>query len=254
MPDRGDVKEMRTIYGPIDSWRFGRSLGVDPLAGRAKMRPFSCVYCQYGQTQHPTLRRQVFVRADRLRSDVERLGDVAADCLCFAGLGEPTLARNLPELVSALRERFALPVVLLTGSGLLPRKDVRRDLLAFDRVVAKLDAPDEGLFGQINRPMSGYPYTLAAIVEGIRLFRRTYGGHLALQMMFTQANAHAAGRMAELALSLQPDEVQLDTPLQPALGGPLTAGEMERVASAFAGLPVRCIDDGGRTRVRPRVM
>jgi wyosine [tRNA(Phe)-imidazoG37] synthetase (radical SAM superfamily) len=245
---------MRTIYGPIDSWRFGRSLGVDPLAGRAKVCPFSCVYCQYGRTERPTLRRQTYVTAGQLRSDAERLGDVAADCLCFAGLGEPTLAKNLPELVSVVRERFALPVVLLTGSGLLPREDVRRDLLAFDRVVAKLDAPDERLFAQINHPMGGYPYPLAAILNGIRLFRQMYGGHLALQMMFIQANAHAAPHMAELARSLGPDEVQLDTPLQPALGGPLSADEMAEVVQAFAGLPTRCIFDSGHAQIKPRAL
>jgi wyosine [tRNA(Phe)-imidazoG37] synthetase (radical SAM superfamily) len=245
---------MRTIYGPIDSWRFGRSLGVDPLAGRAKLCPLSCVYCQYGRTERLTLRRQIYVSADQLRSEMERLGDVEADCLTFAGLGEPTLARNLPDLVAVAREHLALPVVLLTGCGLLPREDVHRDLLAFDRVVAKLDAPDERLFEQINRPMSGYPYSLAAIVGGIRRFRQMYGGHLALQMMFIQANAHVAPHMAELARSLQPDEVQLDTPLQPALGGPLSADEMQEVVQAFAGLPVRCIYDAGRARVQPRAM
>lgn len=245
---------MRTIYGPIDSWRFGRSLGVDPLAGRAKMCPFSCVYCQYGQTEQRTLRRKSYISADQLQSDVERLGDVAADCVTFAGLGEPTLARNLPELVAVVRERLALPVVLLTGSGLLPREDVRRDLLVFDRVVAKLDAPDERLLKQINRPMSGYPYSIAAIIGGIRRFRHSYSGHLALQMMFIQANAHVAPRMAELARSLRPDEVQLDTPLLPALGGPLSADEMKEVIEAFAGLSVRCIYDGDRAQVKPRAM
>ena len=30
---------MRILYGPIDSWRFGRSLGVDPLAAKHKLCP-----------------------------------------------------------------------------------------------------------------------------------------------------------------------------------------------------------------------
>jgi wyosine [tRNA(Phe)-imidazoG37] synthetase (radical SAM superfamily) len=136
----------------------------------------------------------------------------------------------------------------------MPREDVRRDLLAFDQVVAKLDAPDERLFGQVNRPMSRYPYSLDAIVGGIRRFRQMYGGRLTLQMMFIQANAHAAPQMADLARSLEPDEVQLDTPLQPALGGPLSADEMQKVVQAFAGLPVRCIYDEGQARVQPRAM
>jgi wyosine [tRNA(Phe)-imidazoG37] synthetase (radical SAM superfamily) len=200
---------MRTLYGPIDSWRFGRSLGVDPLAGKEKRCPFSCTYCQYGETLHPTWRRQPFVSVNRLEADLDLLGAVAADCVTFAGLGEPTLATNLPDLVAAVRRRFRRPVIVLTNSALIPDGNVRRDLLCFDAVVAKLDAPDAALFQQTNRPGSGFPYSLGAIVEGIRRFRRMYGGRLILQIMFVQASMHAVPRMARLARSLQPDEVQL---------------------------------------------
>lgn len=246
--------EMRTLYGPIDSWRFGRSLGVDPLAGKEKRCPFSCTYCQYGETLHPTWRRQPFVSVNRLEADLDLLGAVAADCVTFAGLGEPTLATNLPDLVAAVRRRFQRPVIVLTNSALIPDGNVRRDLLCFDAVVAKLDAPDAALFQQTNRPGSGFPYSLGAIVEGIRRFRRMYGGRLILQIMFVQASMHAVPRMARLARSLQPDEVQLDTPLQPALGGPLSRTEMQAVEVAFAGLPVRSVYAGDGVQVKPRFM
>ena len=69
-----------------------------------------------------------------------------------SGLGEPTLAANLPELVASVRERVALPVLVLTGGALVPDAHVRRDLACFDQVVVTLNAPDEALFRQINRP------------------------------------------------------------------------------------------------------
>jgi wyosine [tRNA(Phe)-imidazoG37] synthetase (radical SAM superfamily) len=145
-------------------------------------------------------------------------------------------------------------VIVLTGSALIPRADVRRDLAAFDTVVAALDAPDEQLFQRINRPGTGYPYSFAAIVEGLRRFRRAYTGHLVLQMMFLQANQRAAPQMADLARSIEPDEVQLNTPLQPALGGPVSAEDMRQVARAFVGLHLTSVYDGGKARVRPRIM
>ena len=129
---------MRILYGPIESWRFGRSLGVDPIALRHKLCPFSCTYCQYGETRQPTVQRRRFVPADRLGKELDALGDIAADCITFAGLGEPTLAANLPSLVSVIRERVALPVAVLTGGALLPDVRVRRDLSCFDRVVVKI--------------------------------------------------------------------------------------------------------------------
>jgi hypothetical protein len=71
-------------------------------------------------------------------------------------------------------------------------------------------------------------------------------------MMFLRANLHLAAEMAALVRSLQPDEIHLNTPLQPALGGPLSASEMHTVERAFQGLPVHCVYDGERARVTPR--
>lgn len=250
---------MRTLYGPVDSWRFGRSLGVDPLATKSKQCPYSCTYCQYGETRRPSFRRRVYVTAQRLADDLASLGSVAADCVTVAGLGEPTLASNLPELVDTIRRAdlsasAPLPVIVLTGSALIARPDVRRDLMAFDKVVAALDAPDEDLFHRINRPGTGYPYSLAAIVEGLQRFRRDYSGCLALQIMFLQANKHVASQLSSIARSIEPDEVQLSTPLQPALGGPISEEDMRRVARAFAGLSTITVYDRGRAQVKPRMM
>ncbi len=232
---------MRILYGPVDSWRLGRSLGVNPLSGKEKRCPWSCIYCQYGPTRTGTVRRQVWVTPAQLGYELAERGPDVADCVTFAGLGEPTLALNLPALVAQVRRVSNLPVVILTGSALLPLTEVRRDLLVFDRVVVKLDAPDEALFRQINRPMPGYPFPFEAVLEGIRQFRRAYRGHFALQMMWVQTNRHAAQALAALARTLDPDEVQLDTPLQPALGGPVSAEQMAEIEQAFADMPARSI-------------
>lgn len=248
---------MRTIYGPIDSWRFGRSLGIDPLAQKAKACPFSCTYCQYGSTAQPTLLRRSYVSAGQLRGDLAALRPLECDQITFAGLGEPTLARNLPELVDVVRSYTDRPIVILTGSALLPRVDVRRDLLHFDRVVVKLDAPNESLFRKINRPGRGYPYSWDALIEGIRRLRQAFTGHLSLQIMFLQANAGSAPQMADLARSLGANEIHLDTPLQPALGGPVTPAQMDQIEKAFAGLPdqvtIRSIYHDGLARTKPRL-
>lgn len=244
---------MRIVYGPIDSWRLGRSLGVDPLARRHKVCPFSCCYCQYGATGRPAMQRQTHVSPAQLDADLETLDSVSCDWVTFAGLGEPTLAANLPALVEVVRAHIERPVALLTGGALLPSADVRRDLCAFDQVVVTLNAADEPHFVQINRPAPEYPYTLAAVLDGLQRFRQVYAGRLVLQVMLIQTNRTAAAQLAGLARRLCPDEVQLNTPLQPALGGPLTAAEMATAAQAFAGLPIRCVYDE-HTILPPRQM
>jgi wyosine [tRNA(Phe)-imidazoG37] synthetase (radical SAM superfamily) len=203
---------------------------------RGKRCPFSCVYCQYGLTAHPALQRRLYLPVERLRASIEAYGPVSADCATFAGLGEPTLAANLPALVAVVREKLDLPVVVLTGSALLPDPRVRADLQAFDTVVATLNAADESMFRQINRPSSAYPYSLQAIVDALCQLGHTFEGRLVLQVMLTRANFGSAAAIAAIVRRIAPDKVQLNTPLQPALGGPLTPDELSAAQAHFAGL------------------
>ncbi len=41
---------MGIIYGPVPSWRLGKSLGIDLLSTQGKTCSFDCVYCQLGRT------------------------------------------------------------------------------------------------------------------------------------------------------------------------------------------------------------
>ena len=227
---------MRLIYGPVPSWRLGRSLGVDAVSTPSKACSFDCIYCQLGRTRHPLTERQVFVQPSQLRQELAEVGDTPMDYVTFSGMAEPTLAANLGELVAVVRERFVQPLAILTNSSLMKRDDVRRDLALFDVVVAKVDAPDELLYQRINRPFVNY--ALAEVLWGIHRFREEFQGKLALQMMFVEANQDRAEEMAEIALDLSPDEVQLNTPLRPNPERPLSSEEMEEIEAVFAGLPV----------------
>jgi wyosine [tRNA(Phe)-imidazoG37] synthetase (radical SAM superfamily) len=224
------------IYGPVPSWRLGRSLGVDPVSAPSKTCSFDCIYCQLGRTHHPLTERQVFVQPSQLRQELAEVGDTPMDYVTFSGVAEPTLAANLVELVAVVRERFVQPLAILTNSSLMKRGDVRRDLALFDVVVAKVDAPDELLYQRINRPFVNY--TLAEVLWGIRRFREEFQGKLALQMMFMEANRDRAEEIAEIARDLSPDEIQLNTPLRPSPVPPLSPAEMDEIEAAFAGLPV----------------
>jgi wyosine [tRNA(Phe)-imidazoG37] synthetase (radical SAM superfamily) len=133
-----------------------------------------------------------------------------------------------------VKSALHLPVAVLTNSSLMPKEDVRQDLAAADVVVAKVDASEEELFRQINRPVAGYP--LDEIIQALKLFRENYQGKLALQMMFMEANRRYGREMAEIASSLSPDEVQLNTPLRPCALQPLSPQEMAAIKREFGGL------------------
>ena len=224
----------RIIYGPVSSWRLGRSLGVDLVSAKDKTCSFDCIYCQLGETIHPLGERKEFVTMAQLAHELEAVRGIAVDYATFSGVAEPTLASNLGEAIELVRSILGVPVAVLTNSSLMPREDVRHELGQADVVVAKVDAPNEELFRQINRPRIGC--TLGEIIEAIRLFRDEYQGKLALQMMFIEANRSYALEMAKLAEELSPDEVQLNTPLRPCAVNPLTPEEITAIRQEFSGV------------------
>ncbi len=222
---------MAVVYGPVPSWRLGRSLGIDLLSTKRKTCSFDCVYCQLGKTFNLITERREFVPISRLALEIELFKNIKADYATFSGVGEPTLASNLGEAISLVKKVLRLPVAVLTNSSLMTREEVRRDLTQADVVVAKVDASNDKLFHTINKPAVNS--TLGEILKGIRDFRLKFSRKLALQMMFIEANRGYAPEMAKIAEEISPDEVELNTPLRPCAVRPLTPGDISVIKDAF---------------------
>ena len=225
---------MSIIYGPVSSWRLGRSLGIDILNTRKKVCSFDCVYCQLGKTGQLTVEPREFIKLEQLASEIDILRPIKADYATFSGMGEPTLASNLGEAIELVRSILDLPIAVLTNSSLMFREDVRKRLAHADTVLAKLDVPNEELFAIVNRPAPGLRFDL--VVDGIKRFSSTYRGKLALQVMFIEANEDYASQIAALARQIAPDEVQINTPLRPSKVKPLSRGCVASIREKFHNL------------------
>jgi wyosine [tRNA(Phe)-imidazoG37] synthetase (radical SAM superfamily) len=225
---------MSIIYGPVPSWRLGRSLGVDLLNAGRKVCSFSCVYCQLGPTRQFATEPGEFIGLEQLASEIKLLGRAEADYVTFSGTGEPTLAGNLGEAIELVKSTLDIPVAVLTNSSLMFREDVRQQLALADTVVAKLDAPNEGLLQVVNRPAPGIRFD--GIKDGIRFFRDKYKGKLALQIMFIESNKNYAHDISDLARQISPDEVQINTPLRPCAARPLSPQTLIEIQSQFTNL------------------
>jgi wyosine [tRNA(Phe)-imidazoG37] synthetase (radical SAM superfamily) len=221
---------MKYVYGPVPSWRLGRSLGVDMISSD-KSCSFDCIYCQLGRTVRHLFKRQFFVSVIEIDRELKGLPRLKIDYITLSGTGEPTLAANLGDAIERIKGRFEKPVAVLTNSSLLHDPQVREELGLADLIVAKLDAPGEELFQTINRPSQGITFHM--VVDGIMSFNREYPGKLALQMMFVPQNKKQAAQMARLAKEIGPVEVQLNTPLRPNPVKPLTAEEMVETKNIF---------------------
>jgi len=238
------------IYGPVASWRLGRSLGIDLLNTRRKVCSFNCVYCQLGETDQFIVEPREFVTLEQLTDEIELLNPIKADYATFSGMGEPTLASNLGEAIELARSILDLPIAVLTNSSLMFREDVRQQLAHADTVVAKLDVPNEELFAMVNRPAPGLHFD--RVKDGIKLFRDKYRGKLALQIMFIEANKDYASEIATLARQISPDEVQIDTPLRPSKVKPLPRENIASIREKFNNLRnVITVYEAIKPEVRP---
>ena len=229
-----EQSKYKYIYGPVSSWRLGRSLGIDPIASFQKICTFDCVYCQAGKTEVLSNKREVFVPTEALIHELRSLPDVSVDYITFAGNGEPTLAKNLGEMIRAVKMARKEKVAVITNASLIDRKDVVKDLLLADLVEAKLDACSEASFKAINQPMPEIRWE--DIVEGLKEFRKVYRGHLTLQVMFVAGNKACAAAIAKIAHQIGPDEVEINTPLRACAVKPLSLEAIEEITAIFRGI------------------
>ena len=245
---RSEAREV--VYGPVSSWRLGRSLGVDLICQeRGKVCSFDCVYCSLGKTTELTTKRRVFVPTELVARELEKvMGKVEADIVTFSGTGEPTLAQNLGDAIKIARKVSGLPVAVLTNSSLMTKKDVRRDLAKADIVKGKLDAPSEELFNKVNQPHEGI--ILQEIIEGMKGFREEFKGKFALEVMFIPENMYFSKQIADIMRAIEPDEVQINTPLRPSPVRPLTRKELKEVQGSFEGMNFRSVYEAEKPKIR----
>jgi wyosine [tRNA(Phe)-imidazoG37] synthetase (radical SAM superfamily) len=242
-------KTYRYIYGPVPSWRLGSSLGVDPISKNEKVCTFDCIYCQIGKTGCLTDERKTFVPAKNVIKELESLPPLKIDYITFSGTGEPTLAENLGEMIKAVRGIRKEKIAVLTNSSLMHRDNVIKDLFLADLVVAKLDAPSQDIFELVNQPAKNI--RMGAVIRAIKDFKSCYRGRLALQIMFMEENKNYAKEIARIAKEINPDEVQLNTPLRPCGIKPLAKDEMTVLEGYFCGLNTVSVYKAVKKGVRP---
>ncbi len=239
---------MNIVYGPVPSWRFGRSLGVDVIL-KPKTCSFNCIYCQLGRTQVYVPRPMLLsskVTPVMVRRELERnlkfIDVKTIDVVTISGLGEPTLNIWLKDIAKTVKEYLSKPLIILTNSSTIYLTKVKEALLEFDMVCAKLDAGNNECFRIINRPHPKVP-RIEDIVYELKRFNKQYTGSLALQIMlvklkngFSNASKPMIDNIVNYARIIEPKIIQLSTPHRPPQEEyvePLTMDELVKVMRYF---------------------
>jgi wyosine [tRNA(Phe)-imidazoG37] synthetase (radical SAM superfamily) len=233
-------------YGPVNSRRLGRSLGINLLPSRRKVCTFDCVYCQYGWTRCfdiDTADYRLPEPEEVVAAVTEAISSLAEPpaWLTFSGNGEPTLHPRFAEMVDALlelRDRLVpqARTAILSNSSEVGNTDVRAALARLDARIMKLDAGDEATFRSYNRPAHRVRYE--QVLDGLaRLEDVTLQTLIASGPDGNDAPAHLE-QWLERVTVLSPIDVQiytLDRPV-PATGLSSTAPEvLARLAEQLRG-------------------
>lgn len=232
---------MNFIYGPVSSWRLGKSMGVDIINEKnAKVCSFDCVYCSLGETERKTVKRRKFVDKLQIEKELKKLPDeVEPDVFTISGTGEPTLSKNMVSIINLIKKYSSLPIAVITNSSLMDRKDVREDLSKADIVVGSLDSPNSKIFEKVNNPHPKINFKKT--VEGMKKFSKNYEGFFSLETMFVQKNKNFSKKMAKIARKIEPDEVQINTPLRASPARSLNREEIQEVEKDFRNLEYRSV-------------
>jgi wyosine [tRNA(Phe)-imidazoG37] synthetase (radical SAM superfamily) len=151
------------VFGPVDSRRFGKSLGVNLLPQGSRVCNFDCIYCECATAAWPAQwdLQPAFPEPEDVRralvAAAETIGPGELDSITLAGNGEPTLSPHLDAIVDVVAEARdrdwpAARTVILTNGTAVHRSSVRYALAKLDERVVKLDAGNNWILEQMNRP------------------------------------------------------------------------------------------------------
>ncbi|EMX9836317.1 radical SAM protein [Campylobacter coli] len=173
---------MKILFGPINSRRFGRSLGID-LSPSKKQCNFDCVYCEL-EAQKPQEKQDEIVNVEEIILEVQGAleKNVPFDFLTLTANGEPSLYPHLDELISSLRKIAKDKKLLILSNGtVVLDQDKFNTLLKLDVVKFSLDSAISKTFYRIDRALKNI--NLEKMIEKMAEFKTQFKGDLVMEIL-----------------------------------------------------------------------
>ncbi len=232
---------MKTIFGPVNSRRFGSSLGID-LSPALKQCNFDCLYCELAPSATTDKQTNVVEVSTIIAELKEHLHD-KIDVITITANGEPTLYPHLDELIDEINKiKNDTQTLILTNSATLVDEKIFNSLLKLDQVKLSLDGVSESVFKRIDRPHAGIE--IKDIVQKVIEFSNTFKGKLFIEVLFVHGlndTPDEIKKLNDVLLKLKVARVDLGTidrpPAYPVSG--LSYKELHDASLLFdASLPI----------------
>lgn len=210
---------MKCVYGPVPSRRLGRSLGIDPIP--SKTCNYQCIYCQLGKTTNFTNKRRNYYPKNKIISEMRKAINQNKnnfDYITFVGSGEPTLYKDLGDLILKAKDFSNKPICVITNGSLLCEREVRDALMLADIILPSLDAGDEKSFIKINRPHPSIKFN--RVLQGFIDFKKNFDGKFWIEIMIMKDindSKEELMKIKEQIDLIEPDRIDINVPIRPPM-------------------------------------
>lgn len=240
--------EMKYVFGPVPSRRLGSSLGISPIP--RKTCNYSCIYCQLGRTDKMQNVRKEFFNIENIMEEFKiYLKDIDRfDVITIVGEGEPTLYSKLGVLIKELKKYTDKPVAVITNGALLSDKEVCKDLSEADIVLPSLDAYNEEIFKEIDRPYGSIKFEDE--IQGLIEFSHNFEGQIWLEIMLIKdinSDKKSIKEFKKIIKKIKYDRIYINTPVRPPAEDyvrPLDKEEIEYVVKELGGISIDRLSSG----------
>ncbi len=189
------VEKNNIIFGPVNSRRFGMSLGID-LSPAFKQCNFDCLYCELAPSATVAKQKET-VSVNEIITELKKHLHDKIDAITLTANGEPTLYPYLDELIQEIDKiKGNTATLILTNSATLVDEKVFSSLLHLDEVKLSLDAVSKDIFKKIDRPHQSID--IDAIVEKVINFSHLFTGKLYIEILFVHGLNDTKEEIAKL--------------------------------------------------------
>jgi wyosine [tRNA(Phe)-imidazoG37] synthetase (radical SAM superfamily) len=204
---------MNIIFGPVNSRRFGKSLGID-LSPSKKQCNFDCLYCEL----EPAKTMESYEDVVSVKEIMEVLkGSLAEhqdiDALTVTANGEPTLYPHLFELMNEIDKiKGNIKTLILSNSAMIYNEKTQEALMKFDTVKLSLDCATARCLKRLDR--ADKSINIESIKDGMLLFRSKFSKALIIEILMVKGindSLEEIEKLNEYLLKLNPTRIDIGT-------------------------------------------
>lgn len=204
---------MNIIFGPVNSRRFGKSLGID-LSPSKKQCNFDCLYCELEPAKTMGAYEDVISVKEivsALRVALKTHQDI--DALTVTANGEPTLYPYLSELMDEINTlKGSIKTLILSNGATIHEEKTQEALMKFDTVKLSLDCATARCLKRLDRAHEGID--VEQIKEGMLRFKAKFNNPLIIEILIVKNvndNDEEIQFLNEYLMTLNPTRIDIGT-------------------------------------------